>query len=30
MFGISLIPDKNDEFILSPNDGLIALAPDES
>ena len=30
MFGIKLIPDKNKEFILCKNDGLIALAPDES
>ena len=30
MFGIALIPDKNDEFILSKEDGLIALAEDES
>jgi len=30
MFGIALIPDKNDEFTLSKEDGLIALAEDES
>ena len=30
MFGISLIPDKRKEFTLTPEDGLIALAPDES
>ena len=30
MFGIALIPDKNDEFTLSKDDGLIALAEDES
>ncbi len=30
MFGISLIPDKSDMFTLTPDDGLIALAPDES
>ena len=30
MFGIILIPDKNDEFTLSEEDGLIALAEDET
>jgi hypothetical protein len=30
MFGIALIPDKNDEFTLRKDDGLIALAEDES
>lgn len=30
MFGIILIPDKNDEFTLSEQDGLIALAEDET
>ena len=30
MIGIALIPDKNDEFTLSKEDGLIALAEDES
>jgi hypothetical protein len=30
MFGISLIPNKSDVFTITPNDGLIALAQDES
>ena len=30
MFGISLIPDKNQEFTFTPEDGLIALAKDET
>lgn len=30
MFGISLIPKKEDLFTLTPNDGLIALAQDEA
>lgn len=30
MFGITLIPDKNDKFMLTKNDGLIALAEDET
>lgn len=30
MFGISLIPDKSEKFTLTPKDGLVALAPDES
>ena len=30
MFGITLIPDKNEKFTLTPEDGLIALARDES
>ena len=30
MFGINLIPNKNDLFTLSKKDGLIALAEDES
>jgi hypothetical protein len=30
MFGIALIPNKDDEFTLSTNDGLIALAEDET
>ena len=30
MFGIALIPDKNDEFTLTAKDGLIALAEDET
>ena len=30
MFGISLIPDKNQEFTFTPEDGLIALAKDEA
>ncbi len=30
MFGIALIPNKKDEFTLSKQDGLIALAEDET
>ena len=30
MFGIALIPDKNDEFEITEKDGLIALAEDET
>ena len=30
MFGINLIPDKNDLFTLSKKDGLITLAEDEA
>jgi len=30
MFGISLIPDKNQEFTFTKEDGLIALAKDET
>ncbi len=30
MFGIVLIPNKNEEFTLTRHDGLIALAEDES
>ena len=30
MFGIHLIPDKNDTFTLTEKDGLIALAEDEA
>ena len=30
MFGINLIPNKSDEFTLHKEDGLIALAEDES
>ena len=30
MFGIALIPDKNDEFTITEEDGLIALAEDET
>ena len=30
MFGIVLIPDKKDEFTLTKDDGLIALAEDET
>ncbi len=30
MFGIILIPNKNDQFTLSEKDGLIALAEDET
>ena len=30
MFGIALIPNKNDKFTLTKNDGLIALAEDET
>ena len=30
MFGINLIPSKDKEFTLSKNDGLIALAEDET
>ena len=30
MFGINLIPDKNDLFTLSKKDGLISLAEDEA
>lgn len=30
MFGLKLIPDKNEIFTLSEKDGFVALAPDES
>jgi len=30
MFGIVLIPSKEEEFTLSSKDGLIALAEDET
>ena len=29
-FGVALIPDKGEEFTLTPQDGLITLAEDES
>ena len=30
MFGIKLIPSKEKEFIIKPDDGFIALAEDEA
>ena len=29
-FGVNLIPDKNQKFTITPNDGLITLADDEA
>ena len=29
-FGVDLIPDKGENFTLTPQDGLITLAEDES
>ena len=30
LFGVALIPDKGENFTLTPQDGLITLAEDES
>ena len=29
-FGVNLIPDKNQKFTITPDDGLITLAEDEA